>query len=78
MTIDKIKYSIGNRVGENVKIIYNGSRNKKEEYTGIITETYNYIFIIMMDGNEKKSFSYSDVLTNTIEMNFDNIWYGPL
>lgn len=73
MTIDKIKYSIGNRVGENVKIIYNGSRNKKEEYTGIITETYNYIFIIMMDGNEKKSFSYSDVLTNTIEMNFDNI-----
>jgi len=71
MTIDKIKYNIDNRIGDSVKVIYNGSRNRREEYSGIITETYNYIFIVKMEGNEKKSFSYSDVLTNTIEIFFD-------
>lgn len=73
MTIDKIKYSINNQLGNNVKVIYNGSRNKKEEYNGVILETYNFIFIIKTNDNEKKSFSYSDVLTNTIEIIFDNI-----
>ena len=73
MTIDIIKNKINNRVGDSVKVIYNGSRNRKEEYLGIITETYNYIFIVKLDGNEKKSFNYSDVLTNTIEVFFDNV-----
>lgn len=71
MTINLIKNKINNRLGDNVKVIYNGSRNKKEEYSGVISETYNYIFIVKMFGNEKKSFSYSDVLTNTIEIFFD-------
>lgn len=73
MTIDIIKNKIDNRIGDNVKVIYNGSRNRKEEYSGVISETYNYIFIVKMDGNEKKSFSYSDVLTNTIEVFFDKV-----
>lgn len=73
MTIDIIKNKIDNRIGDNVKVIYNGSRNKREEYSGVISETYNYIFIVKMDSNEKKSFSYSDVLTNTIEIFFDKV-----
>ena len=44
-----------------------------EEYEGIIKEVYNYIFIIKTDGNEVKSFSYRDVLTNTIELFFDKV-----
>ena len=71
MTIDIIKNKIDNRIGSNVKVIYNGSRNRKEEYFGVISEAYNYIFIIKLDSSEKKSFSYSDVLTNTIEIFFD-------
>lgn len=73
MTIDIIKNKIDDRIGETVKVIYNGSRNRKEEYSGVIAETYNFIFIVKMDGNEKKSFSYSDVLTNTIQIIFDNL-----
>ena len=73
MTIDKIKNKIDNRVGDSVKVIYNGSRNRKEEFSGVITETYNYIFIIEVNGSEKKSFSYTDVLTNTIEIFFDKL-----
>lgn len=71
MTINIIRDKIDSRIGDNVKVIYNGSRNKKEEYSGVITETYNYIFVVKMEDNEKKSFSYSDVLTNTIEIFFD-------
>ena len=63
MTIEKIKNNIDSKKGNNVKVIYNGSRNKKEEYEGIIKT----------DGNEVKSFSYRDVLTNTIELFFDKV-----
>ena len=68
-----IKNNIDSRLGNNVKVIYNGSRNKKEEYSGVISETYNYIFIIKTNGDEVKSFSYRDVLTNTIELFFDKV-----
>ena len=57
MTIEKIKNNIDNKLGDNVKIVYNGSRNKKEEYSGVITETYNYIFIVKLESDEVKSFS---------------------
>ena len=71
MTIEKIKNDIGNNLGSNVKVIYNGSRNKREEYSGVITEMYNFIFIIKTKEEAKKSFSYRDVLTNTVEVFFD-------
>lgn len=73
MTIKKIKNDIDNKIGDNVKVVYNGSRNKREEYIGVISETYNYIFIIKTDTDEIKSFSYRDVLTNTIELFFDKL-----
>ena len=73
MNITFIKNKLDSRIGDSVKIIYNGSRNRREEYSGIISETYNYIFVVKVDNKEKKSFSYSDVLTNTIEIFFDNI-----
>ncbi len=57
MTIERIKDNIDNNLGEFVKVIYNGSRNKREEeYSGIITETYNYIFIIKTCSEEIKKF----------------------
>jgi len=73
MTIEKIKNKIDDRIGDNVKIIYNGSRNRKEEYSGIISETYSFIFIVKTKSDEVKSVSYRDVLTNTVEIFFDNV-----
>ena len=71
--IEKIKNNIDSKLGDNVKVIYNGSRNKKDEDSGVISETYNYIFIIRTDSDGIKSFSYRDVLTNTIELFFDKL-----
>ena len=72
MTIEKIKKRIDNNLGQFVKIIYNGSRNKIEEYNGVIVETYNYIFIVKLLNEEVVSFSYVDVLTNCIKLQFLN------
>lgn len=73
MTIDIIKNKIDDKIGNNVRVIYNGSRNRKEEYFGVISEVYNYVFVVKMKSNEIKSFSYSDILTNTIELFFEKV-----
>lgn len=70
MMIEEIKTNIKNHVGEEVKIVFNGGRNKKEEFEAIITELYSFVFIVKLNNsfNETKSFTYADILTQTIEI----------
>lgn len=68
--IDKIKKNIKDNMGNNVRLVINNLRNRSEECKGIIVETYNYVFVIKTDNNVLKSFSYSDVLTQNIELFF--------
>jgi uncharacterized protein Veg len=68
MTIQKIKENIKSILGKRVEIIYNGSRNKVESYIGVIKEIYDYIFIVEVDDNLKKSFSYVDVLIGVVNI----------
>lgn len=67
MNIEKIKNNIEELKNQKLHFKINGSRNQIEEFEGTITESYNYIFIVETD-NHKKSFSYSDVLINNIEI----------
>ena len=71
--INKIKEKIKCNKDNNVKLIYNGSRNRREEYNGVIKEVYNNVFIVKLDTDEIKCFSYSDILTNTVEIFFDKL-----
>jgi len=73
MTIEKIKNKIDDNLNKEVIIKYNGSRNKKETYKGVIQESYNYIFIVKLESKKTISFSYVDVLTKIIELKFDTI-----
>ena len=68
--INKIKEDISNKKGKVLKFRHNGARNQIEEFEGIIVETYNYIFTIKtINSNEEiKSFTYSDVLINNLEI----------
>ena len=68
--IDKIKEDMESNIGKKVKIKFNGGRNKIEEYDAIIKEIHNFIFVVEInnESNEVKSFSYSDVLTQTVEI----------
>ena len=67
MNIAKIKDNIENLKNQKLHFKLNGSRNQIEEFDGVIVESYNYIFIVETE-NIKKSFSYSDVLINNIEI----------
>lgn len=68
--INKIKEDIESRKGKVLKFRHNGSRNQIEEFKGVIVDTYNYIFIIKtVDTKEEiKSFTYSDILIDNLEI----------
>ena len=67
MNIEKIKNNIEGLKNQSLHFKINGSRNQIEEFDGKIIETYNYIFIIETN-NVKKSFSYSDILIENLEI----------
>lgn len=67
--IDKIKNNILEKKDKVLRFRYNGSRNQIEEFQGIIIGVYNYIFTIrLLNNNEIKSFSYSDILIKKLEI----------
>ena len=70
MTIETIKRDINDNVGNNIKVIHNEGRNKIYEYNGKVTEVYPNIFIVMVK-DSKRSFSYCDVLTDTVKIFFN-------
>lgn len=78
--ITNIKADIGENIGQ--KIIVKGSlgRSKSFEKEATIEKTYPNIFVVKYDDNDRSvTYSYTDVLTRTIEMQvFNGIDYTPL
>ena len=71
MTIEKIRSSISDNLGNDIKVIHNEGRNKIYEYNGKVIEVYNNIFIVLDSNNDsKRSFSYYDVLTDNVKISF--------
>ena len=78
--ITSIKADIGENIGQ--KIIVKGSlgRSKSFEKEATIEKTYPNIFIVKYDDNERNvTYSYTDVLTRTVEVDvYDGETYSPL
>lgn len=73
MTIENVKKELNNHIGDRVTIKYNLGRNKYEKYDVFIKELYNHIFLVELSTEENKiikSFSYSDVITKTIKIDY--------
>lgn len=70
LLISEIRGELNNHIGEEVVIKYNLGRNKYEKYHVTITELYDNVFLVESETNEKKVFSYSDVITNTIKIDY--------
>ena len=63
MNILKIKKIILDNKNKKLEFTFSCTRNKKEKFTGFITEIYPSIFIVYDELlNINKSFSYNDVL----------------
>ena len=69
MTIYEIKKKLKKNIGKYVYIKYNLGRNKYEDYKVKIKELYDNIFIVESNLGIK-SFSYSDIMTNTIHIDY--------
>ena len=69
MNIVTVRENVKRFKGKDLKFKFNGARNQTEEFDGRIVETYKSIFIIYSDtDNRIKSFSYSDVLVDNLEI----------
>lgn len=71
MYIEKIRKELENHIGDTVTIKYNLGRNKYESYNVKIKKTYNFVFLVELEDREEiKSFSYIDVITKTIKIDY--------
>ncbi|ERI94807.1 hypothetical protein HMPREF1982_00732 [Clostridiales bacterium oral taxon 876 str. F0540] len=67
-----IRRDIEDHVGEKVTLKANGGRRKVLVNKGIIEKTYPNIFVIRLDQDTQRTvtYSYSDVLTKTVQIVF--------
>ncbi len=73
-TIANIKKDIETHLGEKVTLKANGGRKKILVNNGVLESIYPSIFVIRLDKDNKRTvtYSYSDVLTNTVQLVFPN------
>ncbi|MFC0190365.1 biofilm formation stimulator Veg [Fictibacillus aquaticus] len=73
-TIVDIRRVLESNVGRRLSLRANGGRRKTIERMGTLEETYPAVFIIKLDQDtnafERVSYSYADVLTETVELTF--------
>lgn len=71
-TMTQIRRNIEGCVGQRVVLRTDKGRKKSKEREGILVEAYSNVFVVMIeDGlcpSRKVSFSYSDVLTDSVEV----------
>ena len=71
-TLVEIKRYVENHLGEKVILRTNKGRKKVKVVEGILIETYPSVFLVRIDfgleSERKVSFSYSDILTETVEV----------
>lgn len=73
-TLLDIKKALDSNLGKKLLLKANGGRRKTVERSGVLAETYPSVFVIELDQEEnafeRVSYSYADVLTETVELTF--------
>ena len=72
-TLADIKKSLDSHLGKRLQLKANGGRKKTVECEGILSDTYHAVFVIELneDNAQKRvSYSYTDILTEAVEITF--------
>jgi len=73
-TLSDIKKNLDSNLGKRLMLRANGGRKKTIERSGILAETYPAVFVVELDQDEnafeRVSYSYADVLTETVQITF--------
>ena len=67
--IESIKADIMNHLNKEVKVVSRENRNRNEIFYGKVVEIYSHVFLVS-NGTNKKSYSYSDILSRDITVTF--------
>lgn len=74
-TLMEIKKGLEGQIGKRLKLTANGGRRKTVIRSGVLSEIYPSVFVVELDQEEnafeRVSYSYADVLTEAVEINFD-------
>lgn len=76
LTIQKIKQKLDAHIGEELTIVAQAGRKKITKRRGVLTNTFPAVFMVELDQDsnnfEHASYSYTDVLTKNISIEFDD------
>lgn len=74
-SIATIKHELDDHVGQELTIIAQAGRKRVTRRHGTLKETYPAVFVVDLNQDENSfehvSYSYADVLTKTIEIEFN-------
>ncbi|AQP53550.1 hypothetical protein CBF34_00345 [Vagococcus penaei] len=69
-----IKNQLEDKIGSRITLIAQSGRKKQSQRSGVLAETYPSVFVVDLDQDEnafdRVSYSYRDILTNSIEVLF--------
>lgn len=76
-TINNIKDRFNALVGEDIVVTVEMGRSRTVTHEGTLSEVYPAVFVVELDevaqeSYERVSYNYTDVLTDTIQINFPN------
>lgn len=63
-----VKRALMPHLGKTVKIKYSLGRNKYETYEAKIVKIYNSVFLVKLNNNIIKSFSFADIIMEIIKI----------
>lgn len=71
--LEAIREQLDSHLGEKVKVRASEGRKRVLEKKGVLEKTYPSIFVVRLDDVDSRymSWSYIDVLTDTVEIRFD-------
>ncbi|ANZ98584.1 MULTISPECIES: Veg family protein [Carnobacterium] len=76
ITLASIKKNLDCQLGRKIMLTAQTGRKRKTERKGILRETYPSVFVVDLDQDEnafeRVSYSYTDVLTQSVEIQFFN------
>ena len=75
-SLKTIKSRLDSHLGENFTIVAQAGRKKVVRRRGTLSETFHSVFVVDLDQNENSfervSYSYADLLTKSIDIQFDS------
>ncbi|EHN58231.1 Veg family protein [Oenococcus kitaharae] len=72
--LQNIKDDLDSKIGSQITVIAQAGRKKTTTRKGVLLETYPSLFVVQLDKAEgtfeRVSYSYTDILTKNIDINF--------